>query len=229
MADTLSWCGKTLRVSAQQINSFENLAISAGVKTKTESQDGVDRVQEDGLNAVSITLTVRLARSLGVDVYAEVSEWMRMLREKRTGNLVVGGRDLFGVPFMLTDAQVSSVRMAPDGTMTYAEAALTFKECIVPSASSSGGGGGEVYDDGGGQAVSTKSKKSSTTKSSAGDSNFFERAISKAKSALGASGGTGSNLGGVSGYSASVTKAISNVVASAKKASTVSSTKNTVK
>lgn len=229
MADTLRWCGKTLQVSAQQVCSFEDLAISAGVKTKTQSQDGVERVQEDGLNAASITLTVRLSRALGVDVSAEVSDWMGMLRAKRTGNIVLGGRDLFGVPFMLTDVEVSNVRMAPDGSLSYAEAALTFKECIVPGASYGGSGGGGYDDGGGSRTVSTKSKKSSTTSSSASEGNFFERAIAEAKSRLESSGGTASNLGGVSGYSASVTKTISNVVALAKQATTITSKKSVVK
>lgn len=230
MADTLSWCGKTLHVSAQQVCSFEDLAISAGVKTKTQTQDGVERVQEDGLSAASITFTVRLARALGVDVNAEVGDWMSLLRAKRTGNLVIGGRDLLGVPFMLTDVQVSNMRMASDGTMTGADAELTFKECIVPGASNaaSGGGGGGDDGGGGGSSVSTKSKKSSTTANAADDTNLFDRAIAEAKSRLEAAGGTASNLGGVSGYSSSVTKAISNVVAIAKQSTTVSARKSVV-
>lgn len=235
MAETLSFCGKTLRVNAQEVASFENLALSASLKTKTQSQDGVERVQCDALDAASVTLTVRLSRALGVDVYAEVSDWLRMVREKHSGNLVIGGRDLFGVAFLLTQANVSGVRYAANGEMSYAEVALTFRESVIARASSGGGSGGDSYSGGGGSSVSTKSQKSPTT---SGTMNFFDRIVSTIKNASGNTSSSEtpnssqpvSNLGGVSGYSVNVTssatsaatKRIKEVTSNAKKAFSVS-------
>lgn len=229
MAQTLSFCGKTLEVNAQQVKSFDKLSISAGVKTKTQTQDGVERTTQDGAQAVSISLTVRYSHALGADVYAEVSDWLRMLRSKQTGNLILAGKDILGVPFLLTKADVSSIRYTADmSAMTYAEVALTFIESVISRASSSGGG--DDYGGGGGSGSgksSTKASKSQTTSQTTGT--LFDKIKSTFLDAAQKSGVTGtSNLGGVQGYNVNVTPAVKSVAAvtsAAKKAQSVTSRK----
>lgn len=161
--DMLTWNGKSLKVSPSVVNMFEKLSISSSVKTKAVDKDGVHTVEADGTEAAKYTFTIKLNRQLGVDVYAEVNEWMTLMRENKKSHLLIAGRDLFGTNFMLTSCQTSNVRIAPGGQWSYAELSLTFQESYYEAAGTSSGGGSSG---GGGSGSSSSGKKKDKSEAS---------------------------------------------------------------
>ena len=158
--DMLTWNAKTLRVTQSVINMFEKLAISGSIKTKSVDQNGVHRVDADGYNPAKISFSVKLSRAMGVDVYAEVAEWMGYLRKGAKSRLLIAGRDIFGAHFLLTECTTANTRISPGGVWTYTELSLSFQECYYQETVQAASGGGSSAGGGGSSGSSGKKKGS---------------------------------------------------------------------
>lgn len=219
----LTWGGKTISVSPTKVYSFDDLEIECSLKTKDSDQSGIHKAESDGLEAASYSVSLPIDARLGVDVQSETRSWMSLMRSATKSNLQITGRDIFGVPFMLTKCEAKDVRLTGNGAWLKAVLELEFEEAAVVVASSGGSSSG-----GSSSKKSSKSSSSKATSYKAGDDvDVISMAAPKASSSSSSNGNLSGALGGFVSY---VTSAIKSVVSTAKSNTTStksSSTKST--
>lgn len=203
----LTWYGKSVGITAKAAQMLSDLSISSTRRTKENDQDGIHKAEDDGLEPVQFTLTIGLDARLGVDVFNEVKNWMYHHRSNHQSKLLITGRDLFGVYFMLSDVSTANTRITSTGIWLHTDITLTFKEAVggkSAASTSSGNGGGSS-----GKSSSSKGASSGTTSGStnSGSSTSGDRNLK---------GAVGDYTPGA--YSAAATNAIAAVSTAAKAA-----------
>lgn len=202
-----------------KIYSFSDLELGGSVKTKDVKVGNVNKAEWDGLEAASYSCSVPLDASLGVDVQKEVKRWMQHMRKGTRSNLLIGGQDIFGVPFLLKKCEAKKVRLAGNGTWLRATLELDFEETTAATAASSTGGSSVSGSggNGGNSSGGSKSSVSTTTRlpmtgASAKSTSIIAAHHASGNSAYAKNSSDSSSLSGaIGGY-----EAVKSVISSAK-------------
>lgn len=153
MSVVIQWREKTLSLDENAMFFVSGLTIKSSVKLKEHMDSGRAYKNSENAEAPTVSFTVSLHQSMGVDVKAEIQSWLTMANDGERGRLYIAGVDFIGEDALLSSCEVSKVGMLPNGTMKSAELKLSFvasKQEPAPPAPAS----------------SSKKKKKKTTKSS---------------------------------------------------------------
>lgn len=226
MAAHIEWNGHAIGGLADgAIQAYSNLSISFGTKTKAKDGNDVLYIGRQGYNAAKVEVTLEPRAALGQNVEEVITSFKNDNRSGALSRLLLGGRDLFGADFLLTDVDVSAIQSQPKtGRMTGAKVKLTWQESD-----------GQVYDNT--SSSSTASASTEQTETSKGTGSKYLKS-QKEKSGetdavSGADGKSGGNLTGMmGGYNtrgiSSSAKKIDLPCQNTKKDSTVRKSKGTV-
>lgn len=150
MAEMGRFAGHVFTVMPALVRSFSDLTIKGSSETEDMEGDGQKYVSRKNSKPAEITLTVRLNAAAGVNVRDEAMAFVTEAQSGVTDYFYVGTQKLVTCQVMLTDAQVSEVRMTPSGNWMSADVKLTLKQGSnadgimngSPVSASGGGGGG---------------------------------------------------------------------------------------
>ena len=192
MAAHIEWNGHAIGGLADgAIQAYSNLSISFGTKTKAKDGNDVLYIGRQGYNAAKVEVTLEPRAALGQNVEEVITSFKNDNRSGALSRLLLGGRDLFGADFLLTDVDVSAIQSQPKtGRMTGAKVKLTWQESD-----------GQVYDNT--SSSSTASASTEQTETSKGTGSKYLKS-QKEKSGetdavSGADGKSGGNLTGMMG------------------------------
>ena len=200
MAAHIAWNGHSIGgLGKGAIVSYKDFSISFSTKTKAKDGNGVLYVGRQGYDAAQAQVTLDLRASLGQDVPGIIETFKRDNRNGVCAHLFIGGKDLFGSNFLLTEVSISSAKFQPlTGAMISAEVKLTWKESD-----------GQVYDNTSSSSSSASSGAGQTSaeKTKGSGSSYLKKnnaSGSASGSQTGSATGTGGNLtGSMGGYNPS--------------------------
>lgn len=134
MATIIAWRDKTLQVGANVVNAVSDFTMRRSLKLKEHTADGKVLKNKENEDAATLSFTVQLLDSLGVNVKAEVLSWMAHCADGGRGLLYLGGVDYLGEEVLLSSSEVSRAELTPGGRMRMAELNLTFTASKMPPA-----------------------------------------------------------------------------------------------
>ena len=209
-----SWAGKTLEVSGSKIEGFDTLSYYAEAVTEDKEKSDQQYKAFKLAGARTINVTVLLRSALGVDVKAEIDDWMKLLEDGKKAKFYVAGVAISSAEYILTSVRCDQVLIGASGTWKSADMALEFAQTGSGGSSSSSSSSGS----------SSGSKK---TGSSSSSSSKKTSSSSGSKSTGGSSGSKSSSTTGIISKAAEAAKTIAkNAQDAAKRAS--SSKKTTI-
>ena len=137
----------TFEVSSGKIDALKDLTLSASAQTDTKSSGGVGFVTfKDGTYSVGFSVT--LNAYTGANVEKRAKALAAAAASGESGYVYIAGRRLVNAELMLTQADISNVQLARDGSWYYAEVKLSFKRTgKAPTNASRGGGDGTSLGD----------------------------------------------------------------------------------
>lgn len=138
MAEIARWNERSFIVSPNLIRSFQDLTIKGSSATEDKTTGKQNYVTRKNGQATEIGMTVMLSALTGSDVKTEALEFVRAARLGETGYFYLNGEKLVTCQLMLTSANVSETKIAPNGTWVSCRIALTFKQCSKYDAEESG-------------------------------------------------------------------------------------------
>lgn len=191
MAAHIEWNGHAIGGLADgAIQAYSNLSISFGTKTKAKDGNDVLYIGRQGYNAAKVEVTLEPRAALGQDVEEVITSFKNDNRSGVLSRLLLGGRDLFGADFLLTDVDVSAIQSQPKtGRMTGAKVKLTWQESD-----------GQVYDN---TSSSASTKTTQATKETGSkyikDKQNKDAQSDEVDAISGAAGKSGGNLKGMMG------------------------------
>ena len=215
----LTWNGKSVGVSAKAVQMLNELSISSSRRTAESDQGGVHKAQDDGLEPAQFMITIGLDARLGIDVFGEVQTWFNYHRTNKQSKVLITGRDLFGVNFMISDIVTENTKINAAGVWIHTDITLTFKESVSGKAES--GTGGSAAATSGGNSSSSSSNGSSSS-STSGSSTSGSNSSSSSSGDRNLQGAVGNYTPGA--YSAAATNAITAISTSAKAMAPAAST-----
>lgn len=136
MAEIARWKGHKFVVSAKVIRSFTELQIKGSCETE-QNEDGDKVEKRKGSLPAEVSFTVNLHAMVGVDVRNEAMAFVDQAAAGAADYIYVGKYKLIPHKMMLTEATVTEISIAPNGTWISALVMLVLKQCKVDGGSSS--------------------------------------------------------------------------------------------
>lgn len=171
-----SWAGKTLEVSGSKIEGFDTLSYYAEAVTEDKEKSDQQYKAFKLAGARTINVTVLLRSALGVDVKAEIDDWMKLLEDGKKAKFYVSGTAITDAEFILTTVRCDQVQLTPGGKWKCADMTLEFSQTgsggsssgssSSGSSSSSSSGSKKTSSSSGSKSSGSSAKKTSTTTSS---------------------------------------------------------------
>ena len=164
--ETGRWNNHKFIVSAQQIMSFTDISIKGSSATESKDDNKNGFISRKGSNPTELSVSLHLNAQAGVNVRDDAMKWVSEAQHGAYDYFYLGDKKLIEAKMMLTDASVSKLEIAHNGTWVSAEVSLTFKQSDGSTSSGSsssgsgggsGGGGGGGYSGGGGSGYSGSS------------------------------------------------------------------------
>lgn len=214
-----SWAGKTLEVSGSKIEGFDTLSYYAEAVTEDKEKSDQQYKAFKLAGARTINVTVLLRSALGVDVKAEIDDWMKLLEDGKKAKFYVAGVAISSEEYILTSVRCDQVLISASGKWKSADMALEF-------AQTGAGGSSSSSSSSGGSSSSSSSSGSGSKKT--GTSSSSKSSSSGGKNTSGSSGNksTSSTTGIISKAAEAAKKIQKNAQDAAKRAS--SSKKTTI-
>ena len=123
------WNGHKFVLSPTLIRGFTGLQIKGSCELQDKENSAQGAVSRKGANPAELTLTVQLNAFVGCSVRDEAIAFVTEAQAGKSDYFYVGSKKLVSCKLMLTDASVTEVEMAGNGTWTNAAVALTMKQC----------------------------------------------------------------------------------------------------
>lgn len=122
---------KTFNVSSNKILTFNNL--SYGESLTVEQQEVIGQKPSTyikGFSLMTIPLTVELKSTLGVDVQAEIDDWLNMLRAKTKNYFFLGNKPVSRNKFLLTRVDIDGKAILNNGKVQSATLSIELQEYV---------------------------------------------------------------------------------------------------
>ena len=122
---------KTFNVSSNKILTFDRLSYGESLAVEQQEVTG-DKPSTyiKGLSLMTIPLTVELKSSLGVDVQAEIDDWLNMLRAQTKNYFFVGNKPVSRNKFLLTRVDVDGKTILNNGKAQSATLSIELQEYV---------------------------------------------------------------------------------------------------
>lgn len=152
-----SWNGFNFEVSPYVVRGFEGLTIKGGTETEDKVAEEQKYVERKNSTTTEISLSIYLNTYLGCSVREEANRFIRSAMDGDANYFYVGNQKLVTYKLMLTQAEVTEVEIAPEGTWVSCKIKLTMKQCekykTKSSSSGSSGSGKKTVTGSGGETV----------------------------------------------------------------------------
>lgn len=155
-----SFANKVFKVSSNYLYTFDEFTMNGELKIDEQEVDGnkpSTYIKGSGLDKVSFNLM--LIKQKSIDVRAEIKDWFKIRDDKTPHNLIIGNSNLSSYKFLLTNVDVSDVKIGAGGKFLKAKVQLQFSEYVRA------GKKDDKSSESPGKSTSNKSTSSSSTKS----------------------------------------------------------------
>lgn len=155
-----SFANKVFKVSSNHLYTFDEFTMNGELKIDEQEVDGSKPstyIKGSGLDKVSFNLM--LIKQKSIDVRAEIKDWFKIRDDKTPHNLIIGNSNLSSYKFLLTNVDVSDVKIGAGGEFLKAKVQLQFSEYVRA------GKKDDKSSESPGKSTSNKSTGSSSSKS----------------------------------------------------------------
>lgn len=126
-----SFANKVFKVSSNYLYTFDEFTMNGELKIDDQEVDGSKPstyIKGSGLDKVSFNLM--LIKQKSIDVRTEIKDWFKIKDDKTPHNLIIGNSNLSSYKFLLTNVDVSDVKIGAGGEFLKAKVQLQFSEYV---------------------------------------------------------------------------------------------------
>lgn len=126
-----SFANKVFKVSSNHLYTFDEFTMNSELKIDEQEVDGnkpSTYIKGPGLDKVS--LNVSLIKQKNINVRNEIDEWKKIKDSKVPYHLIIGNRNLATYKFLLTNVDVSEIKIGIAGEYLKAKVQLQFSEYV---------------------------------------------------------------------------------------------------
>ncbi|MBQ8708524.1 MAG: hypothetical protein IJ523_10595 [Succinivibrionaceae bacterium] len=127
--DIIKWSDIAFYAKPTSVRGVRDINISVSSETEDSTVENEKFVKRKNANGYQVTMKAILNAFMGEKVQATAIKLTEAARAGKTGYLYCAGAKLFPNNFMLTNASISNIQLAPNGTWTHCEVSLTLKQC----------------------------------------------------------------------------------------------------
>ena len=122
---------KTFNVSSNKILTFDKLSYGESLAVEQQEVTGQKpSTYIKGVSLMTIPLTVELKSSLGVDVQAEIDDWLNMLRAQTKNYFFLGNKPVSRNKFLLTRVDVDGKTILNNSKVQSATLSIELQEYV---------------------------------------------------------------------------------------------------
>ena len=123
------WHGYRFLVSPTLIRSFTGLQVKTSCELESRSDNEAGIAVRKQANPTELSFTAHFYAYTGCNVRDEAYGLILTAQDGAKDYLYIGGRKIITYQFMCTEATLTEIEMAPNGTWKSANVQLTMKQC----------------------------------------------------------------------------------------------------
>lgn len=127
----VTFAGKQFEVSNKKIHLINSIGFNSSLDVENQNTAfGKPLTLIKGPSLIEVSLDFKLSIYLGIDVYAEINQWQKMLENKTKGYLFIGNRPISNNTFLLKSLDVTDIKLSSNNIYLSANISIQLQEFV---------------------------------------------------------------------------------------------------